>query len=100
MGWTIILEDENKAELHAISKELNSNIINYESKSESFKLLKYLDPYGDTVFNRMQIDDLIEDLLVLKVHESNKHLELIDKIIALANRCKNEAHTYLIFYGD
>lgn len=98
MAWTIILEDENKEQLHAVSEELDFDALKNESKKQLFKLLKYLDPYGDTTFNTTQIDDLLDDLNVLISQDGDK--DLIDEIIALATKCKNEPHTYLTFYGD
>lgn len=64
---------------------------------DNFKLLRYLDAYGDTVFNRLQMDDLIQDLRDLRKIESNP---LVDEILLLAELCKKKVHTYLVFYGD
>ncbi|MBA3285160.1 MAG: hypothetical protein H0U27_08900 [Nitrosopumilus sp.] len=94
MAWTIILEDENKNLVSSLSVEFTTHFRNDLSR---FKLLCYLDAYGDTIFNRFQMDDLIEDLQNLKQIETNN---LINEIQLLAERCKNEAHTYLVFYGD
>ena len=98
MTWTIILENENKEQLYAVSEELDSETLKDESKRQSFKLLKYLDPYGDTTFNNIQITDLLDDLEVLKGYDGDENL--FDEIIDLATKCKNEPHTYLTFYGD
>lgn len=94
MAWTIILEDENKEPVSALSDELD---ISFNGDMSNFKLLRYLDAYGDTIFNRLQMDDLINDLQSLKMIEANP---LLDEIKILAERCKNEEHTYLAFYGD
>lgn len=94
MAWTVILETEKKKAIATLPCEFYSSL----SKSpDEFRLLRYLDPYGDTVFNRLQMDDLIDDLQQLKKMETNP---LIDEMLLLAERCKQEAHTYLSFYGD
>lgn len=94
MAWTIILEDENKEPVQSLNDEFD---IGSGSDLSSFKLLCYLDAYGDTIFNRLQMDDLIKDLQSLKQIEANP---LLNEIQILAERCKKEEHTYLAFYGD
>jgi hypothetical protein len=71
--------------------------IAFRDNVKGSKLLSYLDPYGDTFFNRLQIDDLIEDLRHLEKLETNT---LINDICVLAERCKEEINSYLVFYGD
>ncbi len=94
MGWTVILEDARKKVISTLDREFH---IASRDNVKGSKLLSYLDPYGDTFFNRLQIDDLIEDLQNLDKLEPNK---LINDICALAERCKEEIHSYLVFYGD
>ncbi len=94
MAWTIILEDENKEPLISIRDEFE---IDSDINLSSFKLLCFLDAHGDTIFNRLQMDDLIKDLKRLNEIEANP---LLDKIQKLAEHCKREEHTYLAFYGD
>ncbi len=97
MAWTIILEDEKRQAVRSLQKELVSKeMFNSEFLKQTI-LLKYIDPYGDTIFNNLQIDDLVTDLELLKEIDGN---ELIDEIILLAQECKSEIHTYLTFYGD
>ena len=97
MAWTIILEDEKRQAVRSLQKEfVSKEIFNSEFLKQTI-LLKYIDPYGDTIFNNLQIDDLVADLELLKEIEDN---ELIDRIISLAQECKSEIHTYLTFYGD
>ena len=93
MTWTVILEDERKTPICLLSEEF---IITDKNKYK-FKLLQYLDPYGDTVFNYLQMDDLISDLLLLKKNQTNL---LIDELLILSEKCKIERHTYLFFYGN
>lgn len=94
MGWTVILEDARKKVISSLDREFH--IVSVDSLKGS-KLLCYLDPYGDTFFNRLQIDDLIEDLRNLEKLETNT---VINDICVLAERCKEEIHSYLVFYGD
>ena len=93
MGWTVILENEKKAPKHLLSWEFTIK----DSTKYTFRLLQYLDPFGDTTFNYLQMDDLINDLYLLK--EDEEYM-IINELIILSEKCKNERHTYLVFYGD
>jgi hypothetical protein len=98
MSWTVIIEDENGNVLRKLSKDftLSNNDQLYNSQ---FRLLKYLDLFGDTVFNRLMLDDLIAEFLELKaILPSDK--DQIDEVIGLANDCKKDIHSYIKFYGD
>jgi hypothetical protein len=59
MNFSVSLEDETRGVVETLSSQLVLESAIYLSTS---KLLRYLDPYGDTIFNRYQIDDLIVDL--------------------------------------
>ena len=94
MAWTVTLEDEDKQVMSSLDREFDTTM---RDSLSGFRLLCYLDPYGDTIFNRLQMDDLIHDLSQLKKMETNLQ---IDDVLLLAERCKLETHTYLYFYGD
>jgi hypothetical protein len=65
------------------------------------KCLGFVDPYGDTVFNRLQIPVLIEELEAAVEQGCSPELhQRIASIIALARRALGEVHTYLEFVGD
>ena len=92
MGWSVVLEDENKNEIKLLNGEI------YFSQEELSKtiLLKYLDLFGNTIFNCNQMEDLVKDLNSIK--NINKREK--DVIIGFANSCKNGSHLYVVFYGD
>lgn len=59
-----------------------------------------MDPYGDTVFNTIQLPRLIiemQRLLALKLKKSQRRS--VEQVIALGQRCL-ERHAYLVFFGD
>ena len=95
--FTIILEDEHEKWQEILSPEFSipdSEIF----QSDKYKLLKYLDPFGNTIFNHLQMDNLVEDLEILK--PIFNQAEVIDAIIELANKCQEGVHMYLTFSGD
>jgi hypothetical protein len=68
---------------------------------DEFPLLKYADPYGDTMFNTDQMVDLIPELERLR--ELAKHDEtrrMIDGIIELARLGAEEPGRQMWWIGD
>jgi hypothetical protein len=98
MGWTIILEDEEGQAIQILPKELDYNEL-ADITCDDFILLKYIDFYGDTTFNALQLDDLMADLKNLKTILVNQK-DIIQQIIDLAKKSQDQVHTYIKFYGD
>ena len=98
MGWTIILENENGNAMRTLEFEFNYELF-MKLDLTKYMLLKYIDPFGDTVFNCLQINDLINDLIELKKEVPQLNQEIIG-IIDIARECDKKIHTYLKFYGD
>ena len=98
MGLTIVLENENGDAIQTLLSELNYD--EWENLDlDNFTLLKYIDFYGDTTFNTLQLQDLIADFEQLKPKVEDQ-TGIIQQIIDLARRSQNEGHTYIKFYGD
>ncbi len=70
-------------------------------RDEGFELLHYVDPYGETVFNALQMPYLLRDLAKLRARtrEAIDH-RTIDRVAPLARRCSEVPHRYLVFIGD
>ena len=102
MGLNIALEDEQGREIDAVDD--GTNILHRllpSSDDPSFRALRYVDWYGDTVFNRSQMQDVLSELrLLLKRAKGDSESELVERILELALRCRQEPHLYLKFYGD
>jgi hypothetical protein len=67
----------------------------------SYQFLRFIDWYGDTVFNRMQMEVFLSEWkrLYSKV-KTKEEMILLKKIEKLAEICQEEIHLYLKFYGD
>jgi hypothetical protein len=64
-------------------------------------LLGLIDPYGDTVFNRLQIDQfLAEWATVAERARNDEEKAIVIGVAALAERCRAGAHLYLKFIGN
>jgi len=102
MGIDLYWEDENGNELGEVadSKSLLSDLISSQEFRNTI-CIRFIDPYGDTIFNQIQIPFLITELKSIKFElESDDIKNQIDRILELANRADGETHTYLKFYGE
>jgi len=67
----------------------------------AFPLLRLVDPYGDTVFNQLQVQVLLAEWdRIIEAAASLPDRQLLLQVRALALQCENEPHTYLRFMGD
>jgi hypothetical protein len=65
------------------------------------RLLKYLQPWGDTVFNQAQADDLHADIVeVMNASPGTPLFGLLSEIKPLVSRLSRETHAYIWFIGD
>ncbi len=68
---------------------------------ESYHFLRYIDPWGDTVFNHLQMDELISELKRVRLRATTEEQRaFVDAIEGLAARCKDGDGLYLKFLGD
>jgi hypothetical protein len=66
-----------------------------------FPLLCYVDPYGNTIFNGLQMRPLLEELDRLADEcESDEEKEVLTQIRGLAVECRDHTHLYIRFIGD
>jgi hypothetical protein len=102
VGLAIVLQDERGTRIESVDdpKNVLHRLLPQPDDTTS-RCLRYIDWYGDTVFNRRQAGDLLEELQLLpeKAH-GEEEKELLNQIIELARRCAREPHLYLKFSGD
>jgi hypothetical protein len=101
MGFAINLENERGEILVAVIDPTN---ILHGLLERSFGLepiLKEIDWYGDTVFNRLQIPRFLSNWETLASQAQHpSELEMVNHVKALAIRCEESVHLYLKFVGD
>ncbi len=98
MPWNVRLEDENGEVLEEVL-----TIFGFIPKSQQggFVLLSSVDPYGDTTFNRPQMQLFLDEWQKLEnAAKENSQLEKWNAVKVLSLRCQSEPHTYLKFVGD
>ncbi len=102
MGINAVLQTETQEEIASVlDPHMVLSRATTSGKFSETRLLRYLVPWGDAVFNQAQAPDLRDDIRVLV--EGNvgsplsKHL---DEIRALVEQLASETHSYLWFIGD
>jgi hypothetical protein len=102
MGMAIQLEDQHGKVLDQIP-DLESLLARlFPSWDDaSFHCLRYIDPWGETVFNHLQMDEVISELHRIRALTAVEvERAFIDAIEGLATRCKEGELCYLKFLGD
>jgi hypothetical protein len=70
-------------------------------KLTSSVCLRFVDPWGDAVFNQAQNKDLLRELSIEVREESDPQVRAhLQKVINLVELARNEVHTYIKFIGD
>ncbi len=102
MGLDVILQTEFGEEEGTVADPHNVLVKLLPPPSDrTFRFLPFIDPYGNTVFNRLQVDELILELNRIQQQAiSAREVELLDQIKELAERVKRGIHMYLKFEGD
>jgi len=102
MGLEIELQDERGGPLESISDRQNLlGRLLPPNSDESCLLVASIDPYGDTVFNRIQMERFLREWRVVSAKaQSPGERTLVAAIESMAVRCNNSVHLYLKFIGD
>jgi hypothetical protein len=102
MGLESVLQTESGAKVDSVADPKNYlGKLLPQIDDESHPLLGGIDPYGDTVFNGIQIRRfLLEWEAVSSNAVTTEERELVSKIEQLALRCRDEVHLYIRFVGD
>jgi hypothetical protein len=68
---------------------------------ERFVCLRFIDPYGDTLFNALQAKIVDDESSILKTGiQGHQERAAVERIQSLAKMCQSEPHLYLQFIGD
>ena len=63
--------------------------------------VRFIDPYGNTVFNRGQIPVLLEELRTVQRQHSDPQLaSVLREMCEFVERAVDQVHTYVRFAGD
>lgn len=102
MGLTVVLQDENGKVQETVTDSANMlHRLLPHPENHSFQCLRHIDWYGDTTFNRLQMEQFLVEWRCLRSSAKNpQEHELLNVIERLALKCQQQEHAYLKFYGD
>src|SRR6185436_10214940 len=70
-------------------------------EAQDFPCLRFVDPYGDTVFNQFQITQVISELERLSAQKHEPEVERhLRAVLEFVRQATGKVHTYIRFYGD
>jgi len=95
MSWSVRLQDEHGEPV--IPEDAGIDLATIPA-GVKFRLLGYIDPYGDTYFNQAQMRDFLADWD--RLHPTGEQSEQWKLVRNMATRCQDEVHLYLRFRGD
>ncbi|MCC6906057.1 MAG: hypothetical protein IT326_09465 [Anaerolineae bacterium] len=103
MAYTYLLENSAGTELGRVEdREGNLWEIIFSTRlpdDETPRLIDYIDPYDDVIFNSTQMDRVLQELTELsRVASSIRAIAVIDSLLALIER--KYSHTFLRVLGD
>jgi len=102
MGIDAVLREETPEDLASVfDPEMLLSRAAASGKFSEMRLLKYLAPWGDAIFNQAQADDLRDDIRVFI--EANVGSPLSRHLLAiqpLVEQLASQTHSYLWFIGD
>ncbi|PYX90983.1 MAG: hypothetical protein DMG67_11675 [Acidobacteria bacterium] len=97
MPWSVRLQDEKGRPV------LDRDVVfdgPLPVDEESYRLLCYVDPYGDTVFNNSQMKTFLFEWDRIKDELSAAQIDAWKQVREFAMQCANGVHLYLKFIGD
>jgi hypothetical protein len=102
MGLNITLETEDGEIVEEIGDPTNLlHRLLPSHDDSSYQCVRFIDWYGDTVFNRLQMGTFLDEWEQIdSMAQTAEEKELVARVESLAQRCLNEHHLYLKFYGD
>ena len=102
MALRIAIQDESGVLIKSIDDERNLLVrLTANSSLERQPFLASIDPYGDTIFNRLQIEPFLRELEILSATaQTAEERGLLNAIRELAQESLRDVHQYLVLIGD
>jgi hypothetical protein len=99
----VVLQNERGSEVSETVHDPEGVIVDClpDEKDSSYSCVRFIDPYGDTIFNRIQAAAMLDEWDRLKPSFADRNADkLWADIRKLIVRCSEEVHTYVRFVGN
>jgi hypothetical protein len=102
MTWSVVWQDEHGAELGRLDDPgFPSELLPADDEPVTTACLRFIDPYGDTVFNQAQLTELLAELESRRPAITDLRLRRsLDQLLAFLRPCAGQVHTYIKILGD
>jgi hypothetical protein len=102
LGLTVVRQNESGKVIDRIEDPRNLLSALIPNEDGSFFCLRFIDWYGDTIFNRLQIKEqfLPEWKRLFRQTLNEDQRTLLQNIEKMAERCLDQPRQYLEFMGD
>lgn len=102
VGVDVALEDEDGQQLDLVGDPTSALARALpDPRDSAYSCLRFVDRYGDTTFNSIQIPLVIQELTRLQQGANEDTRKVLRQIQELAERALDEGpHLYLKLYGD
>ncbi len=104
MGIDVAITNEDQEVrqiLHDSQMLIPSLVMNEWGHLKESKCLRFVDPYGDAIFNQEQIPILLSELEHSAASQSDPETKAhLEKVCRLVSAAMDETHTYVKFIGD
>jgi hypothetical protein len=71
-----------------------------DDAASKYPWLSTIDPYGDTLFNSLQVPFVVKELEMLQKDSDEEMGKIISESIKVLRKVENDVHTYIRFIGD
>ena len=102
MPISVVLTNEDGEELERLDDDTNLlHRLLPSGDDPSYHHLRFIDWYGDTVFNQLQMEPFLDEWGRLEAAATlPEEKEFLSRVSNLAQQCQREQNLYLRFYGD
>lgn len=102
MTWPVIWHDEFGEELGRLDDPgFLPELLPADGEQLTTACLRFIDPYGDTVFNQAQLDQLLCELEGRGAGITDLRVRRgLEELLAFLRPCAGQMHTYIKIVGD
>jgi len=62
--------------------------------------VRFIDPYGNTTFNQLQLPILVRELEALESRTRDGQAQVVRALLAFLHQASDRVHAYVTFIGD
>ena len=101
-GFPVVWEDENGNELGRFDDPgFVAALLPSEGEPSTTAVLRFVDPYGDTVLNQAQLLELLAEVEARRAEITDLSTRrALDGLIQFLTPCAGQVHTYVRVIGD